>query len=484
MSRKLLLLVSVSLAAAAWPVAEAAEEIAPAELAIMAAAFALILALQCGALLLAGRFANDKLVGILAALLIAANAYHFALLTTEANTLTRLLFAALTGAGAWLLMHVAVAGALSFLFALVFTALSLGQYAHGRARLAEEMQDASFAPLSLPVKSDRNVYLISMESLHSPGALRDLYGIDAPAHVAYLKAEGFRVLDRAYSIGTTTRAVFQRIMEFSKPLTQREETRRVFRSGNSTFRSFRDSGYRIQFIYINNYMNMNPKLLDHHFPEAGFYVCDNVPISFFYFICRSRPRAFINTYLFGLSDTITASDQIAHLKERIGVIRADDKPWLTICHLAFPEHTKKSYRYDDPAQVERFRELYRSFMPQVAENYRQIVTAIKEKDPDAVIVTFGDHGTWLTRGLKVGTSDAGFDADDYVQDRYGVMLAVYPQEFCRNRIFEGSATSFMIKSVIACLNGNDDPTPEDLEQNRSIFYADKFVPPETLSRPN
>src|SRR5690606_39244094 len=68
-SRKLLLLVSVSLAAAAWPVAEAAEEIAPAELAIMAAAFALILALQCGALLLAGRFANDKLVGILAALL-------------------------------------------------------------------------------------------------------------------------------------------------------------------------------------------------------------------------------------------------------------------------------------------------------------------------------------------------------------------------------------------------------------------------------
>jgi hypothetical protein len=484
MAKRLLLLIGISLAIAAWPIADSAEEIAPFDLVIMFVAFAAVLAVQCAALLIIKRFASERLTDILVTLFVAANAYHFALLTLEASTPSRLFFAALTGGVAWLLLNVAVPSAMPLLFALVFTSLSLGRYAYGRASLADETQAPAFTPLSIPVKSDRNVYLISMESLHSPSAMRELYGIEAPPHVEYLKAEGFRVLDRAYSVDTSTRRSYKRLLEFSKPLDKFSTLAHVFRTGNSTLASFKEGGYRVQFIYINNYMNWNPKLLDHLYPRVGFYVCDNVPNNFFYFICRQSARTLINKHFFGVKHAITVPEEIAHLKERIATINADDERWLTISHIAFPMHTKMTHNYKNTSEVDEFRELYRSFMPQVAENYREIISTIKRHDPRAVIVTFGDHGAWLTRGMKLKTATAPFDAEDYVQDLYGVMLAVYPQDFCRNRIFDGSTTSFMIRSLIECLNGNDNPMPEDLERNRSVYYGGKAVDPNEIVHPN
>ena len=209
MGARLVLLVCVSLAIAAWPVGMSPEEINPAELAILAAAFATVLAAQCGLLWLAGRFAGDRVADGLMALLIAANAHHFAFLTLEARTLVRVSLALAVGLGAWMALRAGITRARVLLFTLVFTTLSLGQYAYGRITLSEAERKITSAPGAIPVKSNRNVYLISTESLHSPYAFRRLYGIENAPHVAYLKAEGFRVFDRAYSVETTTRLAYQ-----------------------------------------------------------------------------------------------------------------------------------------------------------------------------------------------------------------------------------------------------------------------------------
>jgi hypothetical protein len=470
MGARPVLLVCVSLAIAAWPVGMSPEEINPAELAILAAAFATVLAAQCGLLWLAGRFAGDRVADGLMALLIAANAHHFAFLTLEARTLVRVSLALAVGLGAWMALRAGITRARVLLFTLVFTTLSLGQYAYGRITLSEAERKITSAPGAIPVKSNRNVYLISTESLHSPYAFRRLYGIENAPHVAYLKAEGFRVFDRAYSVETTTRLAYQRIMEYSKPLTSVWEVRRVLKSGNSTFKSFQDAGYGIQFIYTSNYMALNHALVDHAYPETGFYICDNLRPSFFYFICRQPVRTLINEVLFGVKGKVTVGEEIAHLEERIRIAAADTRPWLTISHIAFPGHTPHDHRYDDASKVAAFRERTRSRIPQIASHYRQIVSTIKRHDPDAVIVTFGDHGMWLTRGMKPATPNAIFTVEDYIEDRYGVMIGVYPADFCTNRIFEGSSTSLLAKSVIECLNGNDAPTPEDLERSRSVVY--------------
>jgi hypothetical protein len=471
---RLLLLVCFSLAAAVWPVGTSAEEISPAELGVLAVAFATVLAVQCGALWLIGRFASDRVLDGLVALLVALNAHHFAFLTLEAKTVVRVALATGVGLGAGALLMAGVSRFKTLLFTAIFTSLSLGQYAYGRSSLSEaEPKRAVSAPGAIALKSDRNVYLISTESLHSPYAFRRLHGIEDAPHVAYLKANGFRVLDRSYSVDTTTRRSYQRIMEFSKPLANSRELRQVFKFGNSTFESFQDAGYGIQFIYISNYMNLNHALVEHAYPETGFYICDNLRRNFFYFICRPPVRAFVNRVVFGIPGAVSVEDEIEHLKQRIGVAAADRRPWLTISHIAFPFHTGLNHSYEDAPRIERFRERIRGHMPQIATHYREIVSAIKENDPNAVIVTFGDHGMWLTRGMSTAKSNSVFSTEDYIEDRYGALIGVYPADFCQKRIFEGSTTGIIVKSVIECLNGNDEPTADDLMRSRSVVYLDE-----------
>jgi hypothetical protein len=475
MAERLFALFCFSLAVAAWPIGTSAEEISPTQICILAAAFSIMLAVQAGALWIANRFANHWLVDVLLVVFITSNAYHFAFLTLEAKTVIRGWLAFGIGLGTGALLRAGMSRAAMLLFTLVFTAMSAGQYAYGRATMSDDamLPNAARAPGTLPLKSDRNVYLISIESLHSPHAFRKLYGIDDAPHVTYLKAEGFRVLDRAYSVDTTTRQSYRRIMEFSKPLTSSRELNHVFRQGNATFASFQNAGYGVQFIYISNYMGLNHALVDHAYPGIGFYVCDNLRRNFFYFVCRKPVRALLNHAIFSVEGNVSVAKEIDHLKERTGIAAADSRPWLTISHIAFPGHTSGDHNYDDAAQVEEFRAMTRGRMPRVADHYRQIVAAIKEQDPDAVIVTFGDHGMGLTRGMSSAKPNESFSTDDYIEDRYGVMIGVYPADFCRNRIFEGSSTGTLVKSVIECLNGNDEPTADDLERSRSVVYLDE-----------
>lgn len=470
MRARLLVLIGFSLAAAAWPVGDSPEEISLAELAVLAGAFAIILGIQCAALWLISRFSPGWLLDVLVAVLVASNAYHFALLTFEASTAVQIALAVLIGLVAGAALRMRIPETKTFLFTLVFTTLSLSQYAYGRTiASATEPENASL-PASIPIKSDRNVYLISVESLHSPAAYRRLYGIENPPHLAYLKSEGFRLFDEAYSVDNATRASYQRILEFSKPVITPRERVQVFKYDNSTFRSFRNSGYAIQFIYVSDYFGLNPNLVDHKYPKTVFQICANLPSNFFYVLCGHRMRNRIDRRLFGVDGLVSVRHQIPHLVERIQTVAADKKPWLTISHIAFPKHTQKSHRFDNPEQVAAFREQTRGWVPSVVDNYRQIIGAIKKNDPDAVIVTFGDHGAHITRGMTSAKPNEFFSTDDYIADRHGVMLAVYPADFCKNRFFEGVSTALVVNHVIECLNGNDTLTPEEENRSRSVVY--------------
>lgn len=475
---KLALLIGISVSAAAWLVGDSADEINVLDLGLLTAILVAVVAVQCTLVWLASRVLSERWLNGLVALLAASNVYHFALVTTGVSPTIHALGTAAAGIAAWLLLAMPARKSMTLLFAAVFTTLSLGQFAYGRAMLGNSVQMA-WKPVALPINSDRNVYLISMESLHSPHALRMLYSIKRPPHVDYLKTEGFRVLDKAYAADNHTRGTFQRITEFGKPLVDRREMRAVFSHGNSTFESFHASGYNVQFIYINNYLNITPTLVEHFFPRLGFYICDNVDPQFFYVACRG-PGAAVNRWLFGIKSEVGSEDQIAHIKERVPLVVKHTKPWLTMSHIAFPMHTKLQHRFDNEERVTRFRRQARRLMPQIAANYREIVSTIKQQDPEAVIVTFGDHGMWLTRGMEtphVGT----FTPAEYLEDRFGVMLGVYPADFCRDRIFEGMSTTFLIRSVVQCLGGDESPSPEEIAESRRIHQDGKaYTKPEDL----
>jgi hypothetical protein len=319
------------------------------------------------------------------------------------------------------------------------------------------------------VESTRNVYLIGNESLPSPRAYREVYDVRDLPHVDYLRDRGFRVLDRSYSADSSTLRSFGRLLDFGRELSNRDIVRRApFRSMNSTFATFSASGYRTQFIYSVNYFGLDPDLVTYIHPERSFGACGFAPRYFFYLFCRTWLNRPFNKLLFGIEFDLSVP------LERIGIAARSGDPWLTIYHHNYPFHSSQLLSHDDRPAVAAFRDRVRTAPDRIlARGMEELVSTIQAEDPGAVIVLFGDHGAASTRHADIDAPQAPLDAAEILEDRYGVMVAVYPRDFCANRIFEGSTTLHLVDNVIHCLNGNDRPSAEELAESRTFYWEDE-----------
>jgi hypothetical protein len=475
--RIITLLALGSLAAFAFIFGNEADDIYAADLALLLGALALILLVQAGALA-AFHGLMKRARGDAAALMSAknaaasqhaANTYYMAFITFDASICVRRLLA--LGFGfAMLAVLFRRRWQPPVLFVVtVYIFLSFGLYSYTRLAMAS---DSKPADVGLRVKSSRNVYFIGNESLGSPKAFREVYGVDQLPHVDWLKAHGFRVLDHAYSADYATTRSWSRILGFGNEISEDDIRHKVgFNAKNTTFGVFSRSGYRTQFIYKDKYFGFHKHSADFVFPDAGFGQCAFLPMRYFYFICDKRVVRWINRHVYGATPISPAV-----VKQRISLAAADTRPWLTVYHHAYPFHSAYD-TYDMPA-VQAFKARVIGALPEVRrQNFETIIAHIIATDPSAVIVTFGDHGAgaWSSRFSHVDLSapDQHLTRSQALEDRFGVLLAVYPANFCTQRIFEGSSTLNLAYSVVKCLNGDDNPTPTDIERSKTFYPGPK-----------
>ena len=123
-------------------------------------------------------------------------------------------------------------------------------------------------------------------------------------------------------------------------------------------------------------------------------------------------------------------------------------------------------RHPDSEYVANFKRRVHEALPIIAENMRRTAAYIVVKDPDVVVIVMGDHGTHLFRvdwelvREQMYSSVPPLPLKTVLEDRHGVMFAVYPASFCNNRMSAPFSTRFLIENLIACLNGDDSPTDE------------------------
>ena len=269
----------LSAALFSWVLGSEGDEIGPLDLCVFAIALAGILGIQLFLIYLLNWLLSivaaakkEWPLPLLSAVLLAANAYYLALVTLEAPTEFRIAYAAAVGAIYLLLMSFPRLRPVLALFACVMLIMSLVQYGSVRASWGQEV---TAEIVSLPIKNKRNVYILGNEALQSPKAYRELYDIQNPDYVKVLRDLGFRVFDSSYSAERSTLRTYSSIFEFARQFRLDDaSSRSPFIHDNSTFRSFRDSGYGIQFIYVNNMFNVNPKNVDYFFPPPEFDACD------------------------------------------------------------------------------------------------------------------------------------------------------------------------------------------------------------------
>jgi len=471
----------ISAALFAWVLGSEADEIAFRDFSVFAVALAVILTVQLLLLYLLEKLIGviapgrkDLILLVVAAVLLASNAYFLAFYTLEQPTGFRITCAVVVGAAFLILMSVPRVRPVLALFAGVMVVMSLVQY--GFARVKFGGSDVTAETVSLPVNSKRNVYIIGMESLQSPKAYRENYDIQDAEHVNVLRDAGFRVLDHAYSAAKSTLRSWSTIFEFKRDFNATDLGERgVFVNDNSTFRSFRDSNYGIQFLYKNNYFPVNPNNVDYFFPPPGFDACDELGSAYFYGLCSAKIVKVVNEYILR-SPKISWHQQVPLLKKRTDAILSSSRPWFTWTHIKYPFHTHGYMRHPDPEYAADFKRRLHEALPTIAENMRNTAGYIVAKDPDAVVIVMGDHGTHLFRGdedtvkKQVYSSTPLVPLQTVLEDQHGITLAVYPASFCVNRLSERVSSRFLIEYIIDCLNGNDSPTDEERQRAGLIRF--------------
>ena len=287
-----LLLALISVALFAWVLGSEADEIAFLDLAVFIAALVIILSVQIVALyglwklLLRVKVTRvDTILIMAAAILVGMNAYFFAFYTLEQPDHYRITCSVFVALAFLAFVSTTRLRPLLALFAGIMLVMSTIQYVHTRIVVLADV-DVSSEIASLPINSKRNVYIIGFESMQSPTAYRKNFGLGEFEHTKVLEEAGFRVVDPAYSAERSTRRSYANIFEFKRSARGVVNELETFSTDNSTFKSFRDSGYGIQILYKNNYFPVNRKKVDYFFPRPAFDACDELGSWYFYGLCE------------------------------------------------------------------------------------------------------------------------------------------------------------------------------------------------------
>ena len=142
----------------------------------------------------------------------------------------------------------------------------------------------------------------------------------------------------------------------------------------------------------------------------------------------------------------------APIIERITSMDVDGGPQFVMAHVDLPGHTDVvTYRHGDAEGLAAYRAWYLSNIEQAADWLDLIVRHV-EADPDAILLTYGDHGMWISRGVEFDD-----DPEFATQDRYGVLGGVFPPDACAPWFDAAAAPGWMtlldaVHAVLFCLS--------------------------------
>lgn len=281
-----------------------------------------------------------------------------------------------------------------------------------------------------------NIYFLVLESYHGNEALQRLFGFDNSLFLKYLVQNGFTVYQDIYATRPKTRTSLLTMLTLTNPsdIEKREHLLDPCLTGKEpcyVLEMLKSNGYQIKTKFPNNY------LIKSHFdvpnPNRQF-LCNTLFSNYYkkYFkTCMTTQKIKYNTvddFNLDIINTINnlKTDDIPYMFiTKIGGITEDDNTYKGgLTHL--PNTYRHSNRIDALPQIKGnyLRELKKE---NIALTY--IISAILKKDPDALIILFGDHGANHFEILKDSRMLQAYNMPlrDYILDLFNVIAAVrYP----------------------------------------------------------
>lgn len=261
-----------------------------------------------------------------------------------------------------------------------------------------------------------NVYLLLLESMHSSRAMEKAYGISTSAAEDCLASRGFTLYPDTFSNKHSTPLSLKTLLSMSLD----------FRARPEVLEEFRRNGYKCYFFDSMFYLSQ---------PYATYINNKNAKMPGWVYIIYSFIGPFLtqSKWLRKLAGNIdpfeTTTPQIpfpvmkrdfqTHLEER------GDSPSLNILHFGAIHFGDIWYHLRNPAET--YLDSYKKAVSQLGE----ITDAIMSRDPDALVVAVGDHGSYHWRGASDGSGAPeencrrnGINPADLAFDFFGVLLGI------------------------------------------------------------
>ncbi len=330
-----------------------------------------------------------------------------------------------------------------------------------------------------------NIYLFWLESYHDFALQESVYNIDTAPMKAYLQKNNFKIYENTYSDGQATLFAFEALFSMgesrAKPLGKLDvmSSVRSLLAGddrNVVLKNLKDNGYLTQLTF-----------LEHFFYVTGGQRLKNLDVVNYktnQFTVLHPIIAFIapsfRTQLF-LTHRGSLAEQVKFFTEN-GL--QSGKPFFLTFKGGASHTPVTGYTYEDAATW-LAPSGYPALMKAANKELIQIVDGIIERDPQALIILMGDHGSLrfgpLWRGKSVSqfkkqAEAAGIEYKDSVDDIFNVHLSIRLPDGDMYDLAQGHYMSQvnLFTHIFAYLSNN----PEVLKTrpvSRSLFYGVEII---------
>jgi len=346
-------------------------------------------------------------------------------------------------------------------------------------------------PISFEEKP--NLYFLSFDGLAPQSVTQEYLGIETSDFMNLLNSE-LRRFPNMFSDSIWTRNSLNTLMSLDPDIywsTFREVGDPGFITGQSPSPLadiLNDNGYSTKFLYHDGYFGTT---VGPHFDslelEHSIAVCDRLDPS----IRRIAFWGYCN--LPSVTSALSEEESgFWTMEQLIRIVRTADQrgPQFVLSSVLVPGHALISLDYRDPADLQGYREQYLDRSNGIAGLMEELLVALRDHDPDAILFVFADHGLKLSHQ---------FDFDNaprfVVQDRFAIFGGVYPRDACASWFDETLShkpwitTLDAVHTILRCLTGGEEALVEPLGQTvhadalRALRSTEdpRFRPPSELS---
>jgi len=305
-----------------------------------------------------------------------------------------------------------------------------------------------------------NVYFLSFDALIPTDVAKYFLHLPEPEYSVYLKERGFREVKNVFAVAFPTKP--------SLNMMAAVDTNYCDRMGENCldlvvgihpsplYSVFKKNGYETTFIYRGNYFG------NYKGPYLDRYI-----ISDFFEVCRFIPEkwAFLGYCWLEWKIDLHRLFKITNPGRSIDALIASGKktsPQFFMAYIYAPSHAPSSYDTYDPRHFKIFQKNFRINQLLAVRHIETIFEAIKTRDPNSIVIVFGDHGafisnTWKKKQGEPDPAGVVWTEDMMILERHRVALFVYPKDFCVDEIRDSYTLNRLGRSVAKCLSNGQDP---------------------------